>query len=519
MSKLDSRIAAFDDTFRDGVKGSANGADKGYIQSGVGAGKVRTGIVAQSDGVMGWAQSASQAVTYASCHDNLTLWDKLVLSEKGKNAEYDKRFNDLAAMNKLSGALTLTSQGIRFMLAGEEFCRTKHGDENSYKSGVKLNQLNWNGLVNFGDVSDYYKGLIEVRKNISVFRDPTAETAQSIDFVDDAPDGVIAYTLNDEKFGAVAVAFNASDSNQSVNFDGSFVQLVDKDNAGMTKLGDVGNTLLLPAKSAAVLVDKDAYDSADIKPENGKVVVRYKCDGEIFKSYAVSGKLGDEFDIVPVSDVLMNYDIQKKTGTNGRFSENTSYCIFECEKYDGAYSSVMFECRDDAEDKIIADSTVLRNRSGQMYETPSIPSVDGYTLNIQKLPKNGCGEFTDKNVTVKYYYTKKAKDDLTCRVNIVYMSTDGKILGTNTLTGDEGNAYKTSQLEIENYEFKSVTENSQGEFSQLEHNVLYIYSPVSFLANLGLYLGIAAFAAAIVLFVIIYRKRRREELMKKLDIS
>ncbi|MCR5653010.1 MAG: MucBP domain-containing protein, partial [Ruminococcus sp.] len=174
---------------------------------------------------------------------------------------------------------------------------------------------------------------------------------------------------------------------------------------------------------------------------------------------------------------------------------------------------------DDNTDSIIADSTVLRNREGQAYESPGIPAVDGYTLNIQRLPKNACGEFDVKNTTVKYYYTKKAKDDLTCRVNIVYMSTDGKILGTNTLTGDEGNHYKTSQLDIENYEFKSVSDNSSGEFSQLEHNVLYIYTPVSFLSNLGLIIGIAVFAAAIILFAVLYRKRRREELMKKLDIG
>ncbi len=519
MSKLNTRIAAFDDTFRDGVKGSTNGADKGYIQSGEGTGKVKTGIIAQADGTMGWAQCASQAVTYASCHDNLTLWDKLVLSEKGKDAKYDIRYNDLVEMNKLAGALTLTSQGTSFMLAGEEFCRTKNGDENSYKSGVKLNQLDWNSLHKYGDVSDYYKGLIEVRKNISAFRDPTAETAKNIKFVENAPEGVIAYTLKDEKFGTVAVAFNASDSNQSVNFDGSFVQLVNKNDAGMTKLADVGNTLSLEPKSAAVLVDKVAFNAADVKPEYGKVNVRYKCDGEVFNSYVVRGKLGEDYYITPLSDVMMNYNINKKLGVNGKFSEDMSYCTFECEKYDGVYSTVVFECLDDKSNSIIFDSTVLKNRMGQAYETPSIPSVDGYTLNLQKLPQNGCGEFSDKNIKVKYYYTKKAKDDLTCRVNIVYMSTDGKILGTDTMTGDEGTSYKTSQIEIENYEFKSVTDNAEGDYSQIEHNVLYIYSPVSIASYIGIILTIIAFVLVISALGLFYRRRRRNELMKKLDIS
>ena len=519
MSKLDSRIAAFDDTFRDGVKGSTNGADKGYIQSGEGTGKVKTGIAAQADGAMGWAKAASQAVTYVSCHDNLTLWDKLVLSEKGKDGKYDVRYNDLVEMNKLAGALTLTSQGISFMLAGEEFCRTKNGDENSYKSGVKLNQLKWDSLYKYGDVSDYYKGLIEVRKNISAFRDPSAETAKSIKFIEDVPEGVIAYTLNDSKFGTVALAFNASDSDQSVSLDGSFVQLVNKNEAGMKKLGDVGNTLNLEPKSAAVLVDKEAYNNADLKPEYGKVIISYKCGGDVFKSYVVSGKLGEDYYIMPLSDVMLNYNITKKTGTNGKFSEDTSYCVFECEKYEGSYSTVMFECLDDKDNSNIYDSTVLKNRTGQAYETPSIPSVDGYTLNIQKLPQNGCGEFADKSIKVKYYYTKKAKDDLTCRVNIIYMSTDGTILGTNTLTGDEGTPYKTSQIDIENYEFKRVTDNAEGEYSQIEHNVLYIYTPVSITSYIWIVISIILIAAVVIALGLLYRRRRRNELMEKLDIS
>ena len=519
ISKLNSRIAAFDDTFRDGVKGSTNGADKGYIQSGEGRSKVQTGITAQADGVMGWAKSASQAVTYASCHDNLTLWDKLVLSVKGEKGKYTTRYSDLIEMNKLSGALTLTSQGISFMLAGEEFCRTKNGDENSYKSGVMENQLDWNSLLKYGDVSDYYKGLIEVRKNISAFRDPSDETAKSIEFFDEVHDGVIAYKLKDKKFGIVIVAFNASDSTQKINFNGDFVRIVDKDNAGMQSLGDVSNTLSLDARSAAVLVDKDEYNPAEFTPENGKVMIRYKSGDDVFMSYAVSGKLGEDFTITPLSDVMMNYNIKKKTGTDGKFSENTQYCVFECEKYDGVYSTVMFECRDSESGSIIADSTVLRNRMGQAYEAPTIPSVDGYMLDIQKLPKNACGEFSDKNITVKFIYTKKAKDDLTCRVNIVYMSSDGKILGTNTLTGDEGNDYKTSQLDIENYEFKSVTDNSKGKFGQLENNVLYIYEPVSPLSALRLILTITLFVLVIAACGLFYRKKRKSELMQKLDIS
>ncbi|MCH5304811.1 MAG: type I pullulanase, partial [Ruminococcus sp.] len=210
ISRLSDRIGAFDDTYRDALKGSTSGNDSGFIQSGQGKANLKTGITGQSSESTGWAKAPSQCVTYASCHDNLTLWDKLVKSVKGSNVKFTKRYNDLVSMNKLAGAITYTSQGISFMLAGEELCRTKNGDENSYKSGVKLNQIDWNNLYKYGDVSDYYKGLIEIRKNISAFTDASAETANSIEFLSDMPEGVLAYTLNDPNYKKVLVIFNSS---------------------------------------------------------------------------------------------------------------------------------------------------------------------------------------------------------------------------------------------------------------------------------------------------------------------
>ena len=62
------------------------------------------------------------------------MYDKLVDSVYGRNSEYRKRYEDLVSMNKLAGAIVITSQGIPFMLSGEEFARSKDGDENSYSS-------------------------------------------------------------------------------------------------------------------------------------------------------------------------------------------------------------------------------------------------------------------------------------------------------------------------------------------------------------------------------------------------
>lgn len=519
VRKLSDRIGAFDDTFRDAIKGSTGGVDQGFVQSGSNKGDLRIGISGQADETMGWANVPSQCVTYASCHDNMTLWDKLVKSVKGNDGKYDKRYNDLIEMNKLTAAVTFTSQGIPFILAGEELCRTKEGDTNSYQSGFKLNQIDWTRLQSYGDVSDYYKGLIELRKAIPAFSDATSATANSINWLENMPDGVLAYTIDDSVYGKIAVLFNSSDNAQTAAVEGKWVQLVNALTAGLDNLDNISGKVKLPAKSAAVLVDKEKYDALGNKQTSGKVMVRYKSEGEVFASYIVSGKIGESFEISPLQSVLMDYNIKKKSGTSGEFGSVLRYCDFECEKYDGSFSNVTFEFIDGETEKNIAPSILMTNRQEQPYQTAEIPSVSGYGLNMEKLPKNGCGVFGAKDKTVTYRYTKLTKDDTSTKVNIIYMSTDGKILGTDTLTGELGSEYNTTQLEIEGYEFVSVTKNSLGGYDSVEQNVLYIYEPVSIWAAVRNVILISILVLAAAAFIIVYRRRQKKELMKKLDIK
>ena len=48
------------------------------------------------------------------------------------------------AQNRLAAGIYLTSFGLPFMQAGEEFARTKKGVGNSYRSSPSLNRLDWN---------------------------------------------------------------------------------------------------------------------------------------------------------------------------------------------------------------------------------------------------------------------------------------------------------------------------------------------------------------------------------------
>ncbi len=176
MGLVSEEVAAFNDKVRDAIKGSCfNAADKGFIQGAPGFETALKGGIQANSTTMGnqkWSKQPSQTVTYTSAHDNYTLYDKLVKSCYGGSG-YGQRRDDLAAMNKMAGGIILTSQGMSFFQAGEEFARSKGGDENSYKSPTSVNQLTWQNTITFSDVAAYYKGLIEIRKAYAPFRDPT----------------------------------------------------------------------------------------------------------------------------------------------------------------------------------------------------------------------------------------------------------------------------------------------------------------------------------------------------------
>ncbi len=264
IHKLNERVGAFNDSFRDAVKGHVfNALEKGFIQSGECVEQLKDGITANCLSKKSTFNQPSQAVTYTSAHDNYTLYDKLVLSVKN-DMSYAERDEKLVAMNKLAAALTLTSQGIVFMQAGEEFARTKFGDENSYVSSDEINQIDWNNLVKYADLAEYYAGLIKIRKHFAPFREPTKKSAELIKF-SDTKSGMIAYTLEntvtpETEWKSVAVIANAGNTEQTVELiseNTKWKVIADGKKAGLETLGIVnGNIVTVPPLSAMILVQK-----------------------------------------------------------------------------------------------------------------------------------------------------------------------------------------------------------------------------------------------------------------------
>ncbi len=519
LKKLDSRIGAFDDAIRDAIKGSTSGSDKGFVQSGSGRAALKVGIAGQSNSTSGWANAPSQCVTYASCHDNLCLYDKLVDSVYG-NDEYRKRHEDLIAMNKLSAAIVITSQGVPFMLAGEEFARSKDGDENSYASSREENMLDWSSLDNYSDLVEYYRGLYKIRSSFAALSDSTAMTANNITSIENPPSGVTGYIINNTesgKWNKMCMIFNGGDKEQNVSVDGEWIILANNETAGLRNLGAASGNVNVPAHSAVIMTDKDGYNTAGISDSEGIVIVKYYDDksGELVRTQAVSGALGSSFDIKGLAS-LLSYDVKSSSGdTKGNFTDSVMHARVNVEEYDGTLSNVVFKFVDDTNGEELEDSYQVRNREGQQYFTPEIPTIEGYSLVLDSLPENGAGKVKSSDTEVLYKYTRVTGDTdaSVCKVNAVYMADDGKIIETKTLTGEEGEEYDIPQNEYEDMNLVELPKNISGRFTKDEINVLLCYSTQPDpLAGVLVYIYIGAgviLALCAVSAIYTYNKRKK----------
>lgn len=529
LKQLSDRIGAFDDTIRDAIKGSTGGTDGAFVQEGSRRANLKTGIAGQSDTTTGWANVPSQCVTYASCHDNLCLYDKLVGSVYGADGKYRKRYEDLVAMNKLSAAIVITSQGIPFSLGGEEFCRSKDGDENSYASSRKENMLDWENVDLYSDVIEYYRGLYKIRDAFAAFSDSTAATANSLTYLSDVPKGVMGYTINNTesgKWNQMCVIFNGSDSAQNVTAKGDWVVLADNKTAGLRNIKNVTNSVKVEAHSAVIMVDTKSYDSAGIMDDEGAVVIDYYDNKteKLIKSQTLTGELGTSYDVTNLASTL-NYNVKKTDGEiKGVFTDQVGHAKVYVEEYDGEISTVTVKFVDETNNTEIEDSFLVKNRKGEQYYTPDLPSIKNYKLVLDDLPTNGAGKLDSASKTVTYKYTRVTDDEdkTVCRVNAIYMDDSGKILDTKTITGVEGQAYSLSQNTYEEKDLVSVPEKANGTFKSGEINVVFSYSsnpdPLKQMLPF-VYVGTGLIIPLCAASVIYSSNKRKKHLMAELDIE
>ena len=527
LKQLNARIGAFDDTLRDGIKGSTFGGGVGFVQNGSSRSSIKTGFLGQSDSSTGWASAPTQCVSYASCHDNLALYDKLVDSVYN-NGKYRDRDENLVAMNKLSAAIVMTSQGIPFFLGGEEFARSKDGDENSYASSREENMLDWKSIEKYSDLIEYYRGLLRIRENFAALSDCTAMTANNIESLENMPSGVCAYKIHNTESGKwklMTVIFNGGSDAQNISLEDEWVQIANEETAGLRDLGTVSGNISVKPHSAAILIDKTSYENSSIEEYEGLLVVNYYDNKtkEKIRTQMVSDEVGKTYNVADIASSL-NYDIKSSSGdTSGEFTKQIRRADVYVEEFEGKLSTITIKYVDDINGSELADSYVIRNRQGQPYFTPKLPDIENYTLVLDQLPNNGAGISPGGDVTVEYKYTRITDDTdkSICKVNIVYMADTGKILDTNTLEGKEGEHYRANDNEYEDMNLIELPDNCDGVFKKGEINVLYRYTSrpnpyAGMLVGVGITAGVI-FALCIASFIYSSYKRK-QKLMARMDI-
>ncbi|RII36029.1 type I pullulanase [Clostridium chromiireducens] len=273
------QIAAFSDDTRDSVKGHVfNINERGYINGRIGLEESIKFCVVGATGQKGinydkvmyshwaWANEPYQCINYISAHDNYTLWDKLHMTNEDSSLQ--KRKN----MNKLAAAIVLTSQGIPFFQAGEEFLRTKKNEDgsfnhDSYNAPDSVNSLNWDSVHEYEEIVNYYKGLIKLRKKYRAFRmNSSEEIKKNLIFLEYGEDfykeNVVAYKIEDNSgknlSNTIVVIFNPNDEEAFVELkECGWSVLVNKERAGVDEIYAIaGNNVTVPSKCAHVLIKK-----------------------------------------------------------------------------------------------------------------------------------------------------------------------------------------------------------------------------------------------------------------------
>ncbi|MFW5782538.1 MAG: type I pullulanase, partial [Candidatus Muiribacteriaceae bacterium] len=208
-------ISVFNDHFRNAVKGDTDGKEPGF---GTGDLSVREEVIEGLKGaITGFAEAPLETVNYVTCHDNLTLVDKIRKLYPDISKDKEKKYN------LLSNTIIMLGQGIPFIHGGVEFHRDKGGNHNSYNAPDEVNEYKWSDKMVYSDLYDKYRKLVNIRRELPCFRYRTKkEVEENIHFADNMPEGVIS--MYDRKY-KVLVLINARDKGVTLNIPGKYRML------------------------------------------------------------------------------------------------------------------------------------------------------------------------------------------------------------------------------------------------------------------------------------------------------
>ena len=261
-------IAAFSDEIRDALRGPFSDDTKGGFLAGVKDCEASlkfgiTGCISHPQVDMKkvnystspWALEPTQMMSYVSCHDDMCLVDRMKASIPGIKTD------ELIRLDLLAQTAVFTSQGVPFMLSGEELLRDKKGVHNSFESPDSINQLNWQNLQRYPQVFEYYKNLISLRRNHPAFRLGNADLVRKhLEFLK-APRQMVAFRLKNyagrDDWRNIIVVLNASKQQQTLRIPkGTYTEVCCDGIINEAGLGTIqGGQIMVSPQSAMILHD------------------------------------------------------------------------------------------------------------------------------------------------------------------------------------------------------------------------------------------------------------------------
>ena len=260
LAGMDMEIGAFCDGVRDAIKGSVmDVAARGFVNGG----RHKEEQILHS--VSGWcgkyrrfsAAAPSQVINYLSCHDDMTIWDKLVFTLDPQK-QYDKFSSQVLRANRLAAAICFTCQGRLFLLSGEEFGRTKEGEGNTYCSPISLNRLDWERAWQNRELAEYYQGLFALRKTLPALCDKSIEARDRILQSKILRSGCVQVLLDNTggNYRQLLLVYNASHTPQSISLTDGWFLLADGENSFLWREEHPVSQLEVSPVSAMILGKK-----------------------------------------------------------------------------------------------------------------------------------------------------------------------------------------------------------------------------------------------------------------------
>ena len=278
-------IAAFSDDMRDALRGPFSDDHKGALLAGIPGEEesLKFGIVGgiahpQVDMTKvnydkkPWTNNPTEQISYVSCHDDMCLVDRLkasIPSLTDKNIPEKERTAELIRIDQLAQTAVFTSQGVPFILSGEEMLRDKKGVHNSYNSPDSINHLDWNNLQRYPQLFAYYKNLIQLRKNHPAFRLATGDKVRqhleflpAVDSKDVKQDCLVGFLLKDlqgiDAWKTIVVIYNFNKEAKEMAIpEGNYTIACCNGTIDEAGLGEVsGKEVLVDGQSALILFQK-----------------------------------------------------------------------------------------------------------------------------------------------------------------------------------------------------------------------------------------------------------------------